>query len=96
MIKKMKENASMLLLLFALISSIFTGFNVLAKQSDLDSLEARVIFNETAARKKELRQIVYECKTRYGSDYSSAPDGLTRQMCIDAVIELEELKEKGG
>ncbi len=92
MLEKLKKNASSLLLLFALISSLFYAFNVLAWQSDLDSLESRVVFNEKAAEKKELMKTVFECKKLYGSDYSSAPDEFTAKFCRDAEIELKNMK----
>jgi hypothetical protein len=92
MLEKLKKNASSLLLLFALISSLFYAFNVLAWQSDLDSLESRVVFNEKAAEKKELMKTVFECKKLYGSDYSSAPDEFTSKFCRDAEIELKNMK----
>ena len=89
MFEKLKKNASSLLLLFALISSLFYSFNVLAWQSDLDSLESRVVFNEKAAKKKELMKTVFECKKLYGPDYSTAPDEFTAKFCRDAEIELK-------
>ena len=92
MLEKLKKNASSLLLLFALISSLFYAFNVLAWQSDLDSLESRVVFNEKAAEKKELMKTVFECKKLYGPDYSSAPDEFTAKFCRDAEIELKNMK----
>ena len=96
MIKKLKENAASLLLLFTLTGSILTGVTVLAKQSDLDNLEARVVFNEKAAEKKELMKTVFECKKLYGADYSGAPDMFTASFCRDAEIELKTIQEKGG
>ncbi len=92
MIKRLKENASSLLLLFMLISSLFYAFNVLAWQSDLDSLESRVVFNEKAAEKRELMKTVFECKKLYGPDYSTAPDEFTAKFCRDAEIELKNMK----
>ena len=92
MIKRLKENASSLLLLFMLISSLFYAFNVLAWQSDLDDLEKRVVFNEKAAKKKELMKTVFECKKLYGPDYSTAPDEFTAKFCRDAEIELKNMK----
>ena len=92
MFEKLKKNASSLLVLFALISSLFYAFNVLAWQSDLDSLESRVLFNEKAAEKKELMKTVFECKKLYGSDYSAAPDEFTSKFCRDAEIELKNMK----
>ena len=92
MLEKLKKNASSLLLLFALISSLFYAFNVLAWQSDFDSLEARVIFNEKAAEKKELMKTVFECKKLYGPDYSTAPDQFTAEFCRDAEIKLKNMK----
>ena len=80
MFERLKKNASSLLVLFALISSLFYAFNVLAWQSDLDSLESRVVFNEKAAKKKELMKTVFECKKLYGSDYSAAPDEFTSKF----------------
>ena len=92
MLEKLKKNASSLLLLFALISSLFYSFNVLAWQSDLDSLESRVVFNEKAAEKKELMKTVFECKKLYKPDYSAAPDEFTAKFCRDAEIELKNMK----
>ena len=92
MFEKLKKNASSLLVLFALISSMFYAFNVLAWQSDLDSLESRVLFNEKAAKKKELMKTVFECKKLYGPDYSAAPDEFTSKFCRDAEIELKNMK----
>ena len=92
MFEKLKKNASSLLVLFALISSLFYAFNVLAWQSDLNDLEQRVIFNEEAAKKKELMKTVFECKKLYGSDYASAPDEFTAKFCRDAEIELKNMK----
>lgn len=92
MFKKLKKNASALLVLFALISSLFYAFNVLAWQSDLDGLEQRVVFNEKAAKKKELMKTVFECKKLYGPDYSAAPDEFTAKFCRDAEIELKNMK----
>lgn len=96
MIKKLKENAASLLLLFTLTGSVLTGVTVLAKQSDLDNLEARVLFNEKAAEKKELMKTVFECKKLYGSDYSGAPDEFTSKFCRDSEIKLKSMQEKGG
>lgn len=92
MFEKLKKNAASLLVLFALISSLFYSFNVLAWQSDLDNLELRVLFNEKAAKKKELMKMVFECKKLYGSDYSAAPDEFTSKFCRDAEIELKNMK----
>ena len=96
MIEKLKKNASVLLILFSLIGSLFYAFNVLAWQSDLDSLESRVVFNEKAAEKKELMKTVFECKKLYGADYSGAPDMFTASFCRDAEIELKSMQGKGG
>lgn len=96
MIKKLKQNAASLLLLFTLIASVFSAFTVLAKQSDLDNLEARVIFNEKAAEKRELMKTVFECKKLYGADYSAAPDQFTAKFCRDAEIRLKNMQDKGG
>lgn len=96
MFKKLKENATSLLLLFTLTGSVLTGVTVLAKQSDLDNLEARVIFNEKAAEKRELMKTVFECKKLYGADYSAAPDIFTASFCRDAEIKLKTIQEKGG
>ena len=89
MFEKLNKNASSVLLLFALISSLFYAFNVMAWQTDLDSLEQRVVFNEKAAEKKELMKMVFECKKLYGPDYSAAPDEFTAKFCRDAEIELK-------
>lgn len=96
MIEKLKKNASALLVLFSLIGSLFYAFNVLAWQSDLDSLESRVVFNEKAAEKRELMKTVFECKKLYGPDYSAAPDQFTAKFCRDAEIKLKSIQEKGG
>ena len=96
MFEKLKKNASSLLVLFALVSSMFYAFNVLAWQSDLDSLESRVVFNEKAAAKKELMKTVFECKKLYSPDYSGAPDMFTANFCRDAEIELKTIQKKGG
>ena len=91
MLKKLKDNATVLLLLFSMIASLFYAFNVLAWQSDLDNLESRVVFNENAAKKKELMKTVFECKKLYGPDYSAAPDEFTAKFCRDAEIELKNM-----
>lgn len=96
MFERLKKNASSLLLLFTLIGSLFFAFNVLAWQSDLDSLESRVVFNEKAAEKKELMKTVFECKKLYGPDYSAAPDEFTAEFCRDAEIELKNMNGAGG
>ena len=88
MIEKLKKNSATLLLLFTLIGSVLSGYTVLAKQTDLDNLEARVIFNEKAAEKRELMKTVFECKKLYGPDYSAAPDEFTSKFCRDAEIKL--------
>ena len=92
MIERLKKNATSLLLLFTLIGSVLTINEVMAKQSDLDNLEARVIFNEKAAEKKELMKTVFECKKLYGPDYSTAPDQFTAKFCRDAEIKLKNMK----
>ena len=96
MIEKLKKNASALLVLVSLIGSLFYAFNVLAWQSDLDSLESRVVFNEKAAEKMELMKTVFECKKLYGPDYSAAPDQFTAKFCRDAEIKLKGMQGKGG
>lgn len=96
MLRRLKENASILLLLFSLISCLFYAFNVMAWQTDLDNLEKRVMFNEKAAEKKELMRTVFECKKLYGADYSGAPDMFTANFCRDAEIKLKTIQEKGG
>ena len=96
MFKKLKQNASSVVLLFALISGLFYAFNALAWQTDLDNLEKRVLFNEKAAEKKELMKTVFECKKLYGADYSGAPDMFTANFCRDSEIKLKTIQEKGG
>jgi len=88
MIERLKKNAASLLLLFTLIGSMLSAYTVLAKQTDLDNLEARVIFNEKAAEKRELMKTVFECKKLYGPDYSAAPDAFTAKFCRNAEIKL--------
>lgn len=96
MLEKLKKNAASLLLLFTLMASVLSAFTVLAKQSDLENLEARVVFNEKAAEKRELMKTVFECKKLYGPDYSAAPDQFTAKFCRDAEIKLKTIQEKGG
>ena len=96
MIERLKKNAASLLLLFTLIASVLSAFTVLAKQSDLDNLEERVMFNEKAAEKRELMKTVFECKKLYGADYSGAPDMFAANFCRDAEIKLKTIQEEGG
>jgi hypothetical protein len=72
----------------------FKVYDTFAKENEFKQFVAMYHFDRERERKKELRQIIFECKTRYGADYSTA-DELTKQMCRDAEIELESLKDKG-
>ena len=81
------------------ISTFVTGFGVgfyktFAKEKEFQAHVTMVEDDKKAREKKELRQIVYECKIRYGVDYSKAPDEFTIEFCVDAEIDLENLTEK--
>lgn len=91
---KLKITLSIIAIL-SFVTGAGTGFyKTFAKetafQAHIDMDDAR----EKERRKKELREIVYECKTRYGADYSEAPDDFTIEFCIDAEIDLEGLVEE--
>ena len=81
------------------ISTFVTGFGVgfyktFAKESAFQAHVDLYEYDKKRERKSELRQIVYECKTRYGINYEKAPDEFTVEFCVDAEIELEDLTEE--
>ena len=86
--------------IITIVSGFGTGFyNTFAKEAPFQAFKAMYEQDKEEARRKELRQIVYECKKRYGSGYEKAPDDFTIEFCVDAEIELEGLTEtsnKGG
>jgi hypothetical protein len=96
--KELDMRLKVIISIAAVISTIGGGaagvHRLYAKEAEFQEFVAMYQFDKKVERKKELRQIIFECKTRYGSDYSRAPDELTREMCRDAEIELETLKEQ--
>lgn len=90
MMKKLKENASTVLVLIALVSGCFGALKVFATQAEFQEHVSEYKFDKEKALRKELRETVFECKKLYGPDYSKAPDEFTKKFCRDAEIELEE------
>ena len=72
----------------------FTVYSTFAKEEAFQAHVDMYAFEKKKERKRELRQIIYECKTRYGIEYEKAPDEFTIEFCIEAEIELEGLIEE--
>jgi capsular polysaccharide biosynthesis protein len=81
------------------IASFVTGgatgfYKTFAKEKAFQAHITMYLNDKEEAKKKELRQIIYECKTRYGAEYEKSPDKFTTDFCIDAEIDLENLTEE--
>jgi len=89
MLKKINELKTAILSIVALIALSFTGYDTFAKEADFQEFKAEYQFDKNAARRKELREIIFECKTKYaGTDVE-----IIIKTCRDAEIELDELKQ---
>lgn len=102
-LKELDMKIKIILGIFAILSIVtggITGFyKTFAKETPFQAHLAMHEHDKDEARRKELREIVYECKIRYGVGYEKAPDDFTIEFCVDAEIELEGLTEtsnKGG
>lgn len=83
-----------LITIASFVTGGITGFyKTFAKEKAFQSFKTFVEDDIKDRKKKELRQIVYECKTRYGAKYENSPDEFTTDFCIDAEIDLENLTE---
>ena len=81
--------------IIAFIAPVGTGiYTTFAKETPFQEFKAMYLNDKEEANKKELRLIVYECKTRYGAEYENAPDEFTTSFCIDAEIDLKNLTEE--
>lgn len=91
--EKLNEMKGAVVAIIFFVTLSFTGYGLFAKEADFKAFKAMYEEDKEAARRKELREIIFECKTRYGADYKKAPDEFTVKYCRDAEIELEESKE---
>ena len=89
MLKKINELKTAILSVMVLIGLAFTGYDTFAKEADFQEFKAEYQFDKDAERRKELREIIFDCKTKYAdSDIE-----FIIKTCRDAEIELEELKK---
>lgn len=88
MLKKINELKTAILSVVALIALSFTGYDTFAKEADFQEFKIEYQFDKDAARRKELREIIFECQTKY----ADSDNEFIIKTCRDAEIELEELK----
>ena len=88
MLKKINELKAAILSIVAIITLSFTGYDTFAKEADFQEFKAEYQFDKDAARRKELREIIFECQTKY----ADSDNEFIIKTCRDAEIELEELK----
>lgn len=89
MLKKINEFKTAVLSIVALIALSFTGYDTFAKEKDFQEFKAEYQFDKDAARRKELREIIFDCQTKY----ADSDNDFIIKTCRDAEIELEELKQ---
>ena len=89
MLKKINELKTAIFSVMALIALSFTGYDTFAKEADFQEFKAEYQFDKEAARRKELREIVFECQTKY----ADSDNEFIIKTCRDAEIELDELKK---
>jgi len=89
MLKKINELKAAILSVMILIGLAFTGYDTFAKEADFQEFKAEYQFDKDAARRKELREIIFECQTKY----ADSENDFIIKTCRDAEIELEEFKK---
>ena len=81
--------------IISIVSGFGTGFyHTFAKEKAFQTFKNEYEQDKKERDKKALREIIYECKLRYGADYSKSPDDFTMEFCIDAEIDLENLMDE--
>lgn len=87
--QQIKNNASAILVLAALVSVCFGAYNKFALAADLNDFRAEYAFDKEAREKKAILDKIFECKKLYGPTYEYAPDEFTRKICQNAEIEYK-------
>ena len=92
MLKKINELKAAITSVAALIALAFVAHGTYAKEEEFQSFKAEIRFDKEKARRKELREIIFECQTKY----ANTDNAFIIKACRDAEIELEESNDKGG
>ena len=87
--KKINELKTAILSVIFIVGLAFTGYDTFAKEADFQEFKAEYQFDKDAARRKELREIIFECQTKY----ADSDNEFIIKTCRDAEIELDELKK---
>ena len=86
--------ASTLTLLSATVSGCYTGFKYFASAKRVTTIEDRLDQNDLDRRIEFLERQYYNCKDRYGADFSKAIDPWDRASCRKWRKELDEKYKK--